>query len=172
MNICWPFFMVFSMVIIMDSYVAKIIPKSLNVTRGIVSQQFVGRDSFIKLTNAEGEALFTCGLGIQSGGRQCTSKDTRQVLERAEGKAAVVEWYPQSFIPTNRQKKLVSFSVEGEYVITRSMTESGSHSAFGVVLNIYSVVIGISTFLFLRGILKKYREKNHVASTRSRTSIK
>lgn len=151
--------MVISIAIIMDSYFAKSIPDSLNQTIGIASRQNLGRDSFIKLTNSDGETIFTCGLGIQNGGRQCYSKDIRPSLEKAEGKTAIVEWYPQSFISTNRQKKLVSFSINGDHVITRSMTESSSNSAFNVVLKIYSFVAGVSTLLFFRRIIKKSKER-------------
>ncbi len=145
-----------SVSVISDAYFSQRVPENLNVASGVANYIGIGRDSFVKLTTSTGESIiFTCGLGVQSGAGTCLNRKSSIDLEN---KIVVIEWYPQSIIPTQRKNRIVTIRVGDDYYISRSMTITRINNDFKMVYGLYGLIGVVFAGLFFHSKLKESRE--------------
>ena len=148
----WLALAIWSSVILLDGYTSSRIPDQLNTLTGVYSPVSQGRDKAVKLSTPDGNYLFTCGLGIQTGGGRCFGyKDSPAI----KGEIATIVWYRQSMIPTGRQNLILEFRMGGETLISRAETERRLEKELNGLIFIYGIFGAVSAFIFVYRVVKE-----------------
>lgn len=128
---------------------STVIPKELTESHGTLSLKRVGREVLTRVSNREGEQLFTCASGFRGYSECLPHKNIPDLINNE----ARVLWYEQAILPAMTVKKLVVLYVNGRLIISREMSEKrmnrSRNTGLWVFLSIEILILPISIF-FLR----------------------